>query len=295
MFGLVGARGSGKTVMLSVLARELTSSTARRFNAAIATVSSSKLLMRLEAVRKELESGSGLLPQQTARFDRTETVPAVFEWQSARRGWAARGRSTATILSFYDTAGEDLATLDHAREQHYLAATDGLLLLLDPFGLPANRHLAISRGVDADSLSDSPIDVLSAVTHMLREGAQLGPGKKIKRPLAVVLAKIDAFFETVDPDDPIRQPSGTRPVFEERESLDLHHHVASLIDRWGGDDVLRHLQHNYANYRFFVSSALGAEPDYRSGRINNRGLLPHRVTEPLLWLMADRGFIPKAT
>lgn len=294
MFGLVGVRGSGKTVLLSVLTRELTSSVARRFDASIDVVGSSRLVTRLEEIRKSLEAGgAGVLPDQTAVFNKAETVPAVFEWQmDRRRGLVGGGAST--ILSFYDASGEDLATLDRSREQHYLAATDGLILLLDPFGLPANRDTALSRGVDPVILKDTPIQVLSAVTGMLREAERLGPNKKIKRPLAVVLAKIDAFFSEVGPDDPIRRIPANRPAFDEQESLDLHHHVAALVDRWGGDDVLRHLQHNYTKHRFFVASALGAEPDYAAAKVDSRGLRPHRVAEPLLWLMADRGFLTKA-
>lgn len=266
MFGIVGVRGCGKTVMLSVLARELTTSVGRRFDAAIDTVGSSALLDRLAEARDRLDVGGNLrLPDQTAVFSRRETVPAVFEWQMDRRRAIGNG-AVSTILSFYDTSGEDLATLDRAREQHYLAATDGLVLLLDPFGLPANRDLALSRGIRPDSLKDTPIQILTAITGMLREAGRLKASKKITRPLAVVLAKIDAFYSEVPPDDPIRRVPANRPVFDEQESLDLHHHVESLVAKWGGDDLLRHLRLNYTNYRFFVASALGAEPtSYQEG------------------------------
>jgi hypothetical protein len=119
----------------------------------------------------------------------------------------------------------------------------------------------------------------------------LAPNKKIKRPIAVVLAKIDAFFNQVGPDHPIRRPSVTGPYFSEQESLDLHNHVAALINQWGGSDVLNMLELNYTTYRLFVASALGAEPNYRTNTVNSRGVLPHRVAEPLLWLMARRKFI----
>lgn len=293
LFGMVGVRGSGKTVMLTVLARELTTSVGRRFDAAIDAVGTSELLTRLDTFRKNLEGdGTGTLPQKTETFTRKETVPAVFEWRMDKRGRFARGQA-ATIFSFYDTSGEDLATLDVARQQHYLGATDGLILLLDPFGLPANRDKAVARGVDPDLLKDMPIDVLSAVTGMLRDAERVKPGKKIKRPLAVVLSKIDAFFDEVGPDDPVRRTPKTEPVFDEVESADLHLHVESLVHSWGGDAVLRHLRQNYGSYRFFVASALGAQPEYSTGRVSNQGLRPHRVAEPLLWLMAQRSFLPK--
>lgn len=290
LFGIVGVRGSGKTVMLTMVTQELKTTVARRFRGVIDDVGSSRLLAKLGTMRAEMTSGDRRLPDQTAVYSRSETVPAVFEWQLPREGRGGT-RTVSTILSFYDTSGEDLANVDSAREQHYLAAADGIILLLDPFGFPENRTTALTRGVDPSSLHDEPRRVLRNVTELLRLADNLAPNKKIKRPLAVVLAKIDAFFDQVDPDHPIRRPSATGPYFAEQESLDLHNHVAALISQWGGDDVLNMLELNYTSYRFFVASALGSEPDYRTGTVSNRGVQPHRVTEPLLWLMARRKFI----
>jgi hypothetical protein len=291
LFGLVGVRGSGKTVMLTVLTQELTTTVARRFKASIDTVGNSKLLTRLDTFRTQMTTaGDRHLPEQTQVYSRAETVPAVFEWQLPREGIGGT-RTVSTILSFYDTSGEDLKSEDSAREQHYLAAADGLILLLDPFGFPANRDKALGRGVNQESLKDEPRSVLHNVTEMLRTANHLPPNKKIKRPLAIVLAKIDAFFDQVDADHPVRKPSATGPYFSEQESVDLHNHVAALVSEWGGDDVLNMLALNYSDYRFFVASALGAEPDYRSMTVSSRGVMPHRVAEPLLWLMARRKFI----
>jgi hypothetical protein len=276
--------------MLTVLTQELTTTVARRFSASIDAVGNSRLLSKLDKFRTDMSIGGGHLPDQTATYSQIETVPAVFEWQLPKNTLIG-ARTVSTILSFYDTAGEDLSNLDIAREQHYLAAADGLILLLDPFGFPENRNNALNRGVDPSMLKDEPRSVLRNVTELLREADRLAANKKIKRPIAVVLAKIDAFFNEVGPDHPIRRPSVTGPYFSEQESLDLHNHVAALISQWGGSGVLNMLELNYTTYRLFVASALGAEPDYRRNTVNSRGVLPHRVAEPLLWLMARRKFI----
>lgn len=291
LFGIVGVRGSGKTVMLTVLNHELTTSVARRFSANIDAVGSSNLLTRLDTGWRTLQEPGGGLPGQTDTYNATDTVPAVFEWQLELPAVGGFTRMVSTTFSFYDTSGEDLSTAERTREQHYLAAANGLILLLDPFGFPENREQALRKGIDPESLRDSPRQVLHNLTDLLRETERLRANKKIKRPLAVVLAKIDAFFPEVDEQDPIRRPSSREPHFDDAESLSLHHHVESLVAQWGGSDVLTMLRLNYTTYRFFVASALGAEPDYRAGRVNSRGVLPHRVAEPLLWLMAERGFL----
>lgn len=294
LIGMVGALGSGKTVMLTVLSKELRTSVYARLGGYIVPSGDSNLIKRLEKFRRNLEGDCendedvGILPDPTGQRSPLVTVPAVYEWRGPR------GDSRdSTILSFYDAAGEDVATADKAREQHYLAAADGLILLLDPFGFPHNRDLAHARGADKTGTPRAPGDVLHAITEMLREAERLPPHRKVKRPLAVVLAKIDAFFTQVDPDDPIRRPSGSAPGFDESESLDLHHRAEALVSEWGGDDVLALLRLNYSTYRLFVASALGAEPDYRAGKASSRGVLPHRVAEPILWLMSLRGFVPR--
>lgn len=287
LFGIVGVRGSGKTVMLTVLGRELTEGVARRFDASIDVVGSSHLVRRLEQSRREMESG-GSLPGQTAAAER---VPAVYTVTLDKQGVVGRKQTVSTIFSFYDTAGENLSTADRARDLHYLEAANGLILLLDPFGFSANRDEALRRGVAPGLLVDEPRTVLRALTDVLREGEHLKPKKKIKKPVAVVLAKIDAYFDQVGPDSPIRQPATGEPWFDELESLELHEYVAALISKWGGDDVLRALEHNYETYRFFVASALGSEPDYSTATASMRGVQPHRVAEPLLWLMARRSLV----
>ena len=293
MFGVVGVKGSGKTVMLTVLSKELKTSVARRFDASIDDVGSSALMRKMARWRDQMDSG-GQLPESTAEFNPAETVPAVLEWRYERKGVAGISRDEATVLSFYDTAGEDLKTLEGTRNQHYLAAADGLIVLLDPFGFRANRDRGLAMGIPETQLEIEPVNVLGSITTMLREEAGKGGRKKVDRPMAIVVSKIDAFFRDLPPEHPVRQPGSNRPLFDEAESRSVHDHIEALIHDWDGDDVLAHLRLNYERYRFFAASALGAEPEYRSERVNSRGVLPHRVAEPLLWLMSLRGFIPKA-
>lgn len=294
MFGLVGVRNSGKTVMLAVLQRELYTTIARRFQASIDSPGGkSGLSAELDIYLRTMEDHSGgNLPKQTAANNTGTSIPAVFEWRYSKKGFGNRNRDASTIFSFYDTAGEDLASEDRALGQHYLGATNGVILLLDPFGFPANRDRAISRGVDENALATSPETVMRSIITVLQNAERTKRNKKIKQPIAVVVSKIDAFFDDVPPDHPIRRPSQRLPYFDDAESRSIHDHVAAMIDTWGGDQLLRLLDANFENYRLFGASALGAEPEYRNSRVNNRGILPHRVADPLLWLMADRNFLP---
>lgn len=282
LFGLVGVRNSGKTVMLSVLHQELLRGVARRFNASIDNPGGSHgLAADLDRYAREMRSGGHALPPQTT-VDRYR-APAVYEWN-----WTYKGRSASTIFSLFDNAGEAFASPEKAMDQHYLAAAGGVILLLDPFSFPENIDLP---GSTPDN--DLPESVLDAITYVLQTTGHVKRNRKIKVPLAVVITKVDAFYHQIPDGHPLRRPSSEQPFFDEEESLSVHDHIGGMIAQWGGDGLLRKFEQNYANFRFFGASALGAEPDYGMSTVNSRGVLPHRVTEPLLWLMADSGFLPK--
>lgn len=297
LFGLVGARSSGKTVMLAVLMRELATNgpVARRFGHTLSVYGAGEERSQAHALKTFLvtmEGTEGTLPPQTAQAGDTKSAPVVFEWKIAREGMLkALGDYKSTVFSFYDTAGEDLATAERAESMQYLLATDGVILLLDPFAFPGNA----ARGKQAaeQRTETSPENVLNAVTAVLRQNEGARKNRKIQQPIAVVISKIDAFFDEVSTNDPVRRPSSKLPFVDWAEVASVHDHVGGLVASWGGDGLLRMLDTNYANYRLFGLSALGAEPDYASGHVDQRGILPHRVTEPLLWLMAERGFVPK--
>lgn len=290
LFGLVGVRNSGKTVLLSVLHHEIQNSVARRFDASIDTPGGSNGLAReLERNGQVMAKARGTLPAQTQQSGGNKKVPAVYEWKYVRKK-----RTVSTVFSFYDNAGEDVSSQERALEQLYLHAASGVIVLLDPFAFPENlANLEGDLKTRYEGMQAAPEDVLDAITQLLRSAHTRNPNKKIKTPIAVAVSKIDAYFDQVPIEHPLRAPSSNQPFFDEEEAQSVHDHLASMIEKWGGDGLLRKLEQNYSTYRLFGVSALGAEPDYRTGNVNSRGLLPHRVAEPLLWLMATHGFIPK--
>jgi hypothetical protein len=300
LFGLVGVRSSGKTVMLATLIDELTKGpTARRFNYAASLPGGNEDGSKAAFFRKLLakmrgETGqSGDLPLQTDSGGNNYELPVVFEWRREKHGAEklfSREDYKSVIFSFYDTAGEDLDTEQKVETRRYLGVTEGILLLLDPFGFPANRALARKKGVQ--QTVTEPEFVLRNITDILQKAEGAKKNRKIKQPVAVVISKIDAFFDSVGPYDPIRKPSLSDAFFDETDSKEVHENLRGLIDSWDGGNLLAQLDQTYANFRLFGASALGAEPDYSHAKVSVRGVTPHRVAEPLLWLLSERGVIP---
>lgn len=289
LYAMVGVRNSGKTILLAALDHELRTAVGRRFDAAIDTPNSaSGLAGQLRRAYDEMTGATGSVPQQTADGGAAKQVPAVYTWrQSGKRGQKSR------IFSFFDNAGEALTRQDRALDQQYLNVAAGVILILDPFAFPENRkQVPESQAGAYKSATDGPEEALKTLEFVLRQGHHVAQNTRIPVPVAVVVSKIDHFFDQIPPNHPLRRPSSTEPFFDNEESISVHDHVKSLIASWGGDGLLRTLDQGFSQYRLFGASALGNPPDYATGRVDDQGVMPHRVSEPLLWLLAADGFIP---
>jgi len=291
LIAMVGAKGTGKTVFLTVLAHELVNSLRRRFGADVRMtgVDRSELISGFVG---EVFTGQRLMPQ-TAQSKAGRQAPSVFEWrQQQPRIGNLLTRFKTTFLSFYDTAGEDLNSNNATHDLTYLGAADALILLLDPFMIPQARN-QIQLPKEAKRSEQPAIDVLNRVTEKLRIQHNVKSSRTIKIPVAVAFAKIDAFFDVLGPDHPLlRVPSQAGP-YDDTAGEDTHEQVRALLHQWGADDIDTHLQYNYANFRYFAVSALGAPPDYASSTIDARGVRPFRVAEPLLWLLSQFNVVPR--
>lgn len=215
-------------------------------------------------------------------------------WQAEVAGRLGGRRLRSTTLSFIDSAGEDFNRLEDAYSLQYLTACDGLVVALDPFGLPGARASITLPPRAADKSSDSdPLQVLERVTEVLRTEHGIKRKKRIKVPLAVVFTKIDAFFPTLSEGNPVLASSGSAHCYDEADGLSVHEHMRSLLREWGADDVDLHLRLNYDDFRLFGVSALGAQPIYAEERVAPGGVRPHRVEDPVLWLLAKEGMVKR--
>ncbi|MET7967272.1 zinc ribbon domain-containing protein [Micromonospora sp. NPDC005305] len=294
MIAMFGGKGTGKSVYLTVLARELRSSELRRrFGADIRMTgdrhggqesSSTWLTQNVELMFTEHR-----LPDPTPPNRERRGEPLVFEWRGERRRWGRRTSYRTSYLSFHDTAGEDVGTLSGAYDLAYIGAADGLILLLDPFMLPEARE-RLRLPPSAIRSTEETMAVVDRLTQSLRASTGVGGGDRISKPIAVAFAKMDAFFDLLGRDHPLRQEPRPVPGYDERLGRATHEQVAALLRSWRGDDIEQHLRQNYRTFRYFCVSALGAPPDYDNALVEPGGVRPYRVDEPLLWLLSLNRF-----
>ncbi|MCB9532495.1 MAG: hypothetical protein H6700_12080 [Myxococcales bacterium] len=188
-----------------------------------------------------------------------------------------RRRSLPISLYLYDPAGEALSN-DAALDQHrFLRHADGVVLLIDPYALPAFADELRDAGhsLPHSASKTAPMDSLDAVTNALARAGRTPRTRGYRGPVAVILTKVD---------DPTV-----------REAFDLLGGEGAGASGWrpGGvddarmrtairrvDPTLVHaIESRFPNSRFFACSSTGAQAD----RFDPTGF-----TEPLKWLLSHR-------
>lgn len=299
MIGIVGSKGSGKSILMMVLVKQLREQVGKRFQAAVRMATDNPDGSDgVEAYRINREKpffDGGVLPLATQEDKReNRRQPVVLLWQGPPARRLGVSRPASTVLSFVDTAGEDLSGLDKTFSLRYLPVCDGLIITLDPFSLPGARARLHLPGAAIKSFDGAPLDVISRITELLRVELKVRKSKKIKLPVAVVFAKMDAFFPGMDRNSAVMSKPAALAAYQEADGQAVHENVRALLHEWDASDVDLHLQLNYSCFRYFGVSALGAEPDYEAGHVDSGGVRPHRVEDPVLWLLAKEGKVATA-
>jgi hypothetical protein len=304
LIALVGAKESGKTVFLTVLVHELMHRVGEQFNAAISGADDNTLRRFAGEYEQPLYRDARLLAPTTTAGARNR-VPIVFRFSTAgspngrlarlaRGGRFGAGNPQHTLLSFFDTAGEDLTSRQSVEHNvRYLAAADGIVLLLDPLQMRGARGLAApgTRLPTPGLAEDEPAAVLENITDLVlaKEGGR--PGERIAKPLAITFSKMDTLLSSLKETSPLLRPPAEGPYFDDRDSLAVHTEIQRLLARWEGSRIDQIAQLHYRCYRYFGISALGETPT-GDNRVSPRGIRPYRVADPFLWILAELSAIP---
>ncbi|MCT2591583.1 hypothetical protein LHJ74_17040 [Streptomyces sp. N2-109] len=305
LIAMVGAKASGKTVYMTVLLHEMMNQVGADFGAFLMGSDDNTMRRYSSDYQDRLYRDRQMfLGTRTAATNDNRVEPLVFRF-GLRRRHLFGDRPQHTVLSFFDTAGEDFSSRESVElNTRYLANADGIVLLLDPLQMPGARDSALpGTALPGTEGLDAPVNVLGRVTNMLlapqagraRPGIPGLPGKspqKVDTPVAVVFSKLDAFWHLLDPGSPLRAhpPGGGR--FAVEDSLSGHEEVRQLLKDWDGVPIDQILENTYARYRYFGVSALGHSPT-PDARVAPTGIQPYRVADPLLWLLSEFGSVPK--
>ncbi len=283
VIAMAGARYTGKTVYLTVLADQIRSVIRKRFEADVMVcgdAGNAWLETNVESILKDRK-----LPPFTVQSN-GRSEPLLFEWRR-RNDRASQYRSS--YLSFLDTAGEMLGTAKGVDELKFLAKVHAFIVLLDPFAitdLPSRIGLTEAARPHAEA-----IKVVQQVTEVLRE--EHGVKGMIDLPVAVVFAKVDALRDLPELSRKVFEPESRDNVYDAEQGRRIHESVREMLIDLGADNLDTFFQAHYTNFQYFAVSALGEPPDYANNTLAPGAVVrPIRVSEPLIWLLAKFGMIP---
>jgi predicted RNA-binding Zn-ribbon protein involved in translation (DUF1610 family) len=274
---LAGARGAGKTVFTTVLVHELMHRVGNQIQAAITGADDDTIKRFTEDYENPLYQESRL-PAPTPSPGHQAPGPLVFRFTTAPRRAIRSPHPRHTLLSFFDSTGEELAA-DHGAQRYgrRLRAAGAIVLLVDPLQLPSARGLA---GPDAPAATGDAVELLERITAVARVG---GPAKKLSQPLAIALTKLDLLSQEFSEASALRRLPPAGPRFDEADSQEVHLEIRRLLTRWGAGGIDDVASGNYRRYRYFGLSALGGAPT-SSHQASPHGIRPYRVADPFLWL-----------
>lgn len=283
---LIGTKASGKSNFIAVVLHELEHRVGPRFDGSLMLLDdASRTRVDRELMPRLYGQGMVLDASASARTDARIREPLV-----ARLSLGPVDSASQTNLVFFDSAGEDLESLDVLeREARYITQSDGLILLVDPLQIPAVRD---ELG-DSVELPPEPVDayrMLGRVAALLREARGIPAGQPIDVPLALVVSKFDAVRPLLPEGHPVFSLPTHGGRFDPQVARSVSAAVRADLAAWTGERLDAFVKAEFADFSYFGLSALGDSPV--DSRLPN-GVAPHRVEDPVLWMLDSWDALPR--
>lgn len=282
---LLGAKASGKSNYIAVLVNEIRYKMSAKFNCTLSVTSSEESKLYYDKYYYDPLFNNSNVVDATNAVD--EIPPLIFPINFMDSKYRA---TKSSILTFYDTAGENLDTQSSMVLLSYIPNSKGIILLLDPLQVSSIRKQLEGKMALPNKNTDVNL-VLHRVVDNIRQVKKVkGP---IKIPLAVVFTKIDALekFDILPPGSCLREESDhmKRGIFVMSDYENCNIELETLVANWLDEELLMLIK-NFEKCSFFGISSFGSVPN---GSKLSSEIRPRRVLDPLLWLLAENNYIKK--
>jgi len=293
IISLIGTRDAGKSIFVTVLIHEFLKHIAPSINASLNFLTQDDKEQYNKRFADFVYKRHTRIPQTTTTFALSGVIGANRPILTKLKREYKKVFSSKTeefTLVFFDAAGEDFENEDVMfYVSKYIAHSDGIIFLIDPFSNKAVRGnlpddvVQGASTIEADSVS-SPKEVIERVANIVRLNSNTKG--KIKIPVAAAFSKLDAFEILLDNGAALRRPSPHLGAgeFIKHDGLTVDQEIRGLLAHWGEQDFLKSLALNYENAQLFAFSALGSNPR-PDGSIDEP--LPVRIEDALLWMLTE--------
>jgi hypothetical protein len=193
------------------------------------------------------------------------------------------------ILSFFDSAGEDMRSLTvMSTETKYICNADAIIFLMDPLQIQSVRELIPESNLPPMQDRARPDYIVDRLINLFEMFQKVKPGAQIKIPVAFVLSKTDELGSILDQNSILKRPGEHLGKFNLLDSKSVNTEVQTFFESWMGASIVNNIRIGFKNYNFFGVSSLGNPPD-KKGKLEF--VAPLRVEDPLLWILYKKRII----
>jgi hypothetical protein len=283
---LIGTKASGKSHFVTVVLHELDHRVGPRMKGSLMLLDEyTRARMTNELLPRLYEQQVVLEATRSAVTDIATRLPLA-----ARLSLGAGKSTRHSNLIFFDAAGEDLQSLSILeREARYVTQSDGVIVLIDPLQIPTIRD-ELQGSTDLPEISQDAMTMLTRVAALTREARGIPAHKPIDVPIALVVSKLDAIRSLLPENHSALASADSSIAYDRIDAQNVNDTVRADLAAWLGEGFDSFVQKNYATVGHFAVSALGSTP---VGGQLSRGVSPHRVEDPVLWMLDQWDAMPK--
>lgn len=292
IIAIVGGRATGKSHYIAALIHRLQNEVGSQFHIVPEMLGEDTRERWLRDFYRPLFQNKIVIQGNVqAAIDPTIKSPLMFRFL-----FKEGRRLRALNVSFFDTAGEDMRSLNTmAVQNRYICRANGIIFLLDPLQIPLIRSQLGTRklGLPPEDPDASPDHIVDNLRALFNQEYNLSPQQRVNVPIAFTVSKTDMLRPFLDPTSGLlRPPPNNHPGYINFGDLQsVQTEVSSFLADWINPAFLEKVDAKFSNYGFFGISALGEQPDDK-GQLSS--VSPLRVEDPFLWLLYKLGLLGRS-
>ena len=285
-FAIIGITGSGKTNFLTTMLYELDNAL--------------DFPLVISPLNKDTESfyskNKGLVYNQCVPVNASPPgmPPQPLQWCITDRVKMTLNRHPAYSLTIFDGAGEDMKNIDDTISR-YISGSKSLIILIDPLIFEEVQKMVPSEilrwSITANHQPDASRQLVNELYSYISRSTGMPAGAEIDKDVAFVFTKIDTMRDVFG-SAVVMQPSPhlAKGGFDQTDSDAVDAEIRDWMYRMD-KPFMNQLESkfNKKRIRFFGISSFGNPPmgEHRLGKV-----VPHRVLDPLMWMLAKENIIP---
>ena len=271
VISIVGGRGSGKTIYISLLIDFIENNIKLGNNQTFMGIEGDKredkddvIAMIQDRIKINKEVPDATEPKELQSEESTAGLPLIYFYKNA---------GETIVLSFYDSAGEDLQNFEALQQEYdYILNSSGIVFIMDIFS--GVKHFRNTK------------NTLINLMKLIRTEKGLNRNTKISIPIAFVLNKFDLYNEgKLEERHILWDGNNNEIILDEINKLHnslLKHFKDSSID--GLENLLEICNENFTNYKFIPVSSLGYNPI--DNNLTN-AIKPFDIEYPYVYLLSN--------